>query len=455
MSKIQSINPYNWELNWEAELFTESEIDILIDKAHNAYQEWKDTTFDERKKLFHTLADELENDIDECARLQTIEMGMLYTDSKAWLKVTADLIRWFADNHEEILWDRRFETTQWFTGIEKYDSLWVIFWVAPWNFPFNQLLRAAVPNILAGNTQLYKHASNVPLCAQKIEELFLSAGFPEWVYTNLYVSSRLSEYIISNPKIAWVNLTWWERAWSSVWSLCWKYIKPCVLELGWNDAFIVCDTNNLDKVVEQAVNGRLRNGWQACNGSKRFIVLDTYYDEFCEKFVQWMKSSVMWDPLDSSTTLQPLANEKAVEEVHNQVQKSIESWAKLLLWWKKVTTWWTFYETTVLADVTPGVTSFHEEIFWPVASIIKSSSLEESIRLANNSEFWLSAVVFWDDEKQIRDVAHKLIGWIIYLNSTASSKASIPFGWVKKSWFWKENWPEWLRAFTNKKIIMD
>lgn len=455
MSKIQSINPYNWELNWEVELFTSEQVDTIIDTAHNAYLEWKDTTFDERKVLFHKFADELEKDIDECARLQTIEMWMLYSDSKAWLQVTADLIRWFADNTEDILWDKRFETSQWFTWTEKYDSLWVIFGIAPWNFPFNQLLRAAVPNILAWNTQLYKHASNVPLCAWKIQELFDKAGFKKWIYSNLYVSSSLSEHIISNKKVAGINLTWGERAWSAVWSLAGKYIKPSVLELWWNDAFVVCDTNNLDSIVEKAVMWRLRNGGQACNGSKRFIVLEKHYDEFCEKFTKKMESKIMWDPLDSSTQVQPLANLSAIKEVESQVQKAIETWAKLLTGGKRKTENSCFYLPTVLADVTPDVSSFHEEIFGPVASVIKSRDLEHSIELANNSDFWLSAVVFWDNKEQITKVAHRLTWGIIYLNQTASSKASIPFWWVKKSWIWKENWPEWLKAFTNKKVIMD
>jgi len=452
--KIQSINPYNGELNGEKNIIWEQEVDQIIDQAHTAYLEWKTTSFEDRKAYFYTLADVIEKDLDECARLQTIEMWMLLSDSKAGMQGTANLIRWFADNTEEVLWDKEFETSEGIKWLEKMDPLGVIFGIAPWNFPFNQLLRAAVPNMLAGNTQIYKHASNVPLCAEKIQDLFDKAHFPKWVYTNLFISSSLSEHIISNPKIAGINLTGWERAGSSVWALAWKYIKPCVLELWGNDAFIVCDTNNLDAIIEQAVLWRIRNGWQACNGSKRFVVLDKYYDEFCEKYTQKMQALKLWDPLDILTKLQPLANKSAIQEVDRQVQKAIETWAKLLTGWKYVEPEGCFYEPTVLADITPNVSSFHEEIFGPVASIIKSKNIEESIEIANNSDFGLSATVFWDNEVQLRDVAKQLTGWIIYINSRASSKASIPFGWVKKSWIWKENWPEGLKAFTNKKVII-
>jgi len=214
--------------------------------AHDAYLEWKKVPKAERKELFLKLADELEKDIDECARLETIEMWMLNHVSKAGLEKTANLIRWFANNFEEILGEKDYES-EWMKVKEMYDPIWVIFWIAPWNFPFNQLLRAAVPNILAWNTQVYKHSSNVPMTAIKIEELFDKAGFPKWVYTNLFVSSSLSEDIISNKYIAWVNLTWSEKAWEVVWSLAWKYLKPSVLELGWNDAFVVLEDSDMKK----------------------------------------------------------------------------------------------------------------------------------------------------------------------------------------------------------------
>lgn len=453
MAKLQSINPYTEQLNAEFETLTLEEVHKKIEKAHEAYLAWKDTSSSYKKELFLQLADELENDIEECAKLETIEMGMLNHSSKAGLQKTANLIRWFANNFEEILQDTSYET-EWLKVKEVYDPIWVIFWIAPWNFPFNQLLRAAVPNILAGNTQVYKHSSNVPLIALKIEELFKKAGFPDWVYQNLFVSSALSEDIIKNKYIAWVNLTWSEWAGSAVWALAGKYLKPSVLELGGNDAFLVLEDSDMSQVIEYAVSGRMRNGWQACNSSKRFLVPQTLYDEFVEKYTKAMSELVIWDPFDEKTQVQPLASKKSVEEIEKQVIRAVESGAKITTGWKTLEREWFFFPPTVLADVTKDTSSFNEEIFWPVASVMKYKNIQEAIELANWTDFWLSAVVFGNDREEAIEVAKKLDWGMIFINNIAGSRASLPFGWVKKSWYGKENGPDWLKAFTNKKVII-
>ncbi len=450
---IKSVNPYTLEVNWEFELLSDKEIDEKIDLAQKAFLNWKDISKKRKKELFLKLADIIEEDIDNLAKLQTIEMWMLYKNSKLWLKGTANFIRWFANNFEEILKEREFDKQ----GIKWkfiYDPLWVIFWVAPWNFPYSQVLRAAIPNILAWNTQVYKHASNVPMCALKLEELFLKAGFPKWVYQNLFVSSSKSEYIISKKEIKWVNLTGWLIAWSSLWWLAWKYLKPSVMELWGNDAFIVCDTNNLDEIVKHAVNARVSNWWQKCNSSKRFIVQEKYYDEFCEKYKTEMDKLLIWDPMDEKTQIQPIAKKELLEELEKQISETIEQWAKLLTWWKRVNTKWYFLKPTVLKDVTENMTSYKQEVFWPVASIIKAKDLNDAINIANNSDFWLCACVYWDNKDELRWVASKIEAGMIFINNPAKSKVFLPFWWVKNSWYWKENWPEWLKAFTNKKVIV-
>lgn len=453
MATLKSINPYTEELNWEFPIFSEHEMNSKIDLAHEAYLKWKKVPKSEKKNLFLNLAKIIEDDISEIAKLQTIEMWMLYKESVLWLKWTVSLIRWFSENFEEILKEEEFET-MWMKVKNQYDPIWVIFWIAPRNLPYNQVLRAAVPNILAWNTTIYKHSSNVPMIAMKIEELFLKAGFPVWIYTNFPIPSSFSEKVLANKKVVWVNLTGSENAWKAVWSLAWFNIKPSVLELGWNDAFVVCNTSNLDSIVDFAVLWRMRNWWQTCNSSKRFIVLEKYYDEFCEKLAKKMSKLLVWDPMDEKTQVQPLVSKQAILEIEEQVSKSVNSWAKLLTGGKIIDRKWFFFEPTVLADVKSSVYSYDEEIFWPVSSVIKSNSLEESIKIANDSSFWLSACVFWDNEKEILEVASEIEAWMIFLNKTAASKASLPFGWVKKSWYWKENWEEWLKVFTNKKVII-
>lgn len=454
MSKIISKNPYTLEINAEFETLAKEQIDEKINIAHDTYLSWKKLEAYEKRKLFLKLANIVDEKKEELAKIEMIEMWRLLKDSVKWIWNTANLIRWFANNFEEILKSEEYVTNDWTSVKTQYDPIWVIFWIAPWNFPFNQVLRAAIPNILAWNTVVYKHASNTPLAWIKIEELFLEAWFPVWVYQNLMVSSFESEYIISKKEIAWVNLTWSEWAWRSIWSLAWKYLKPSVLELWWNDAFIVANTTNLQKIAEEAVKARISNNWQKCNSSKRFIVMEKHYDEFLKHFVNYTNSLVVWDPSKEETQVWPLAREDLVEEIDKQVQKTISEWARLLAWWKKIWEKWYFYAPTVLADVTPKMTSYKEEVFGPVASIIKVKDLDEAIKVANDSDFWLCGCVYWDDENELRKIASKIETWMVFINKPAWSKASLPFGWVKKSWYGKENWPEWLKAFTNKKVIV-
>ncbi|PID86442.1 succinate-semialdehyde dehydrogenase [Candidatus Gracilibacteria bacterium] len=454
MSTLQSINPYTGEINAEFETLNLDEVNKKIKTAHTAYLSWKETSNSYKKELFLKLADVLEADIKECARLETIEMGMLNIASKTGLQKTVGLIRWFANNFEEILHGEKEYETEGLKVKEYYDPIGVIFGIAPWNSPFNQLLRAAVPNILAGNTQIYKHSSSVPMTAIKIQELFNKAGFPEGVYTNLFINPRLSEDIISNKLVAGVNLTGSEGAGSSVGALAGKYLKPCVLELGGNDAFLVLQDSDLEKITDLAVTGRIRNGGQACNSSKRFLVPEDKYDEFLNIYKQKMEALKIGDPMNENTQIQPLSTKKAVLEIEKQVQKAIDSGAKLITGGKAIDLEKCLFPATILANVTKQVTSFNEEIFGPVASVMKYKTIEEAIELANATDFGLSATVHGNNLEEAKKVASKLEGGMIFINNIAGSRASLPFGGVKKSGYGKENGPDGLKAFTNKKVVI-
>lgn len=452
MSKIQSINPYTQELNAEYQLLSREELSHKIDIANTAFESWKNTSSSDKKELFLKLADVFEKNKAEMARIQTIEMGMLYSESFWGLTNTVALTKWFANNFEEILADEEFDD-EWVQGYTTYDPIGVLYGVAPWNFPFNQVLRAAIPNILAGNTVIYKHASNVPMAGEMIEKLFLEAGFPVWIYQNIIISSRESEYILSREEVKWVNLTGWEFAGQALWSLAWKNLKPAVLELGWNDAFIVCDSNDLDAVALAAVKARNSNWGQKCNSSKRIIVTQNNYEEFKNHFVKHMQAQKIWDPMLVDTQMPPLSSKKLVDEIHDQVIRTVADWGKILVWGKKIEWKWNFYTPTIL-EVDETMTSFKEEVFGPVASLIKAVDLDDAVRIANNSDFGLCGCVFGDNPEQTRYIARQIHTGMVFINKPAGSKASLPFGWVKKSGFWKENWPEWLKAFTNKKVIV-
>ncbi len=453
MTTLQSINPYTWEINAEFETLSDAEITEKINVAQKAYLEWKDTSWEYRKSMFHKLADVMEEKLEDYAKIQTLEMWMLYTESVAGLKGTVALCRWFADNAETYLWAQDFELngTSW---EYHYDPLGVIFWVGPWNFPFNQVLRAAIPNILAWNTQVYKHASNVPMCAMQIELFFHDAWFPAGIYTNLFMSSRQSEHVIQNPHIRGVNLTGSEWAGSAVWALAGKYLKPSVLELGGNDGLVLLDFTNPDELIPKIAAARLWAWGQKCNSSKRFIVLEKDYDLFVEKMGAYIANQKIGDPMLAETNTPPLARKDLVEEVDAQVRETISQWARCIAWWKVQWDQGQFFEATLLADITPEMTSYKDEIFWPVATVIKSKSIEESIKIANDSDFGLSASVWWDDIEECIKVARQLDWGMVFINSWVWSKPHIPFWWIRKSWYGKENGPEWLRAFTNKKVVI-
>jgi len=451
MATLTSQNPYTGEINGTVETYTNEQLDEIIDQAHTTYLSWKETSFDERKELFLKMADYMDENREDIAALTTMEMWMLQHVSQNILKGTANLIRWYANNAERILCDEEF-AHDWMTGKYRYDSLGVIYGIAPWNFPYNQVLRAAVANIMAGNTTVYKHASNVPLCAAKIEALFDKAWFPKGVYTNIYVSGSQSEHIIANNKVQWVNITASETAGSIIGGLAWKYLKPSVLELWWNDSFVLIDHENTDEMAAQAVACRISMGGQRCNSSKRFIVLEKHYDAFVDAMWRHMANMKTGDPLDIATNLPPIATKKLLADIADQVERSVQSWARLVTWGEIIDG--KFFAWTVLADVTLDMASAKEEVFGPVASIIKSSSVEESIVLANSWDFGLSAVVFGDDMDECKAVADRLECGMVFINNPAWSKASLPFGWIKKSGYGKENGPEWLKAFTNKKAIV-
>lgn len=453
MATLTSINPYNGEVNATYETLSDEQIVVKIEASHEAFLSWKNTSFAERKELFYKLAEVIEEDLEETAKLQTIEMGMLIGPSINGLKGTVKLTKWFADNAEEIIGEKQWESNG-MQGKYIYDPLGVIFGVGPWNFPYNQILRAAIPNIMAGNTQVYKHASNVPMCAEQIEKWFLKAGFPQGVYTNLFMSSRQSELVISHKYVRGVNLTGSEGAGSAVGALAGKYLKPSVLELGGNDAFVLADHTDTVQMAAEATACRIANGGQKCNSSKRFIVMEKHYDTFVEEMGKYMDSMTLGDPLDMETQIPPMARLDLVEEIDEQVQRTLSQGAKLVCGGKKVGDRGQFYAGTVLADVTPEMASYNEEIFGPVASIVKSKDIEDSIRIANDSDFGLSAVVYGDDEAQCKEIAEKLEWGMIFINAPAGSQPHLPFGGVKKSGYGKENGPEWLRAFMNKKVIV-
>lgn len=450
----KTINPTTEELIFEVPYITKAELEQKIQKANTAFDSWKNTSFEERWNLMKNLVNLMSERKEELAKLDTMEMWMLYTDAQWDVSKSMSNVLYFAENAPKMLESKRFEEW-WIKWRIEYQPMWVLYCVAPWNYPVNQVLRSTIPNLMAWNVVMVKHASNVPQVAIALEKLFRDAWFPEWVYTNLLIPASFSEYIISHKVIVWTTITGWDKAGRTIWELAWKNLKPSVLELGWNDPFIALETSDVSKTVKFALTWRLSNCGQKCNSSKRFIVLESIYDEFVAWFAEGMKNTVVWDPMDPSTKIGPLAKEEAIADIDNMIKWSLDIWAKLACGWKRIDRKGYFYEPTVVYDVKPWMPVFDEEVFGPVAAVIKAKDINDAIRLANNSKYGLWCSIFWDNYDDMNYVASKVEVSNVWINKIVTSYPFLPYGWIKNTWYWKELWERWIKTFCNEKVIVE
>lgn len=411
-------------------------------KSRNHYL---DRPVDKIRKAGQILLDKKE----EFAKVISEEMGKPVFESIAEIEKSALNCDYYADNCKEFLKDRSYETER-YDAFVRYEPLGVILGVMPWNFPFWQVFRFAVPTILAGNTIVLKHASNVPKCARLIEEIFLEAGFEKGCYLNLSLESKHIETVIEHPFIKAVSLTGSEKAGSSVASAAGKAIKKSVLELGGSNAFIVMNDADLDNVLEKAINARYRNAGQSCIAAKRFLVQEGIYDEFLERFTQKVRALKMGDPFDEETEIGPLARVDLAEELELQVNKSVEMGAKIVVGGKRREA---FYEPTVLTEITPEMPVFKEETFGPVAVVVKFKIFEEAVELSNLTSFGLGVSICSRNINELAEKVHLFEEGAVFFNELVRSDPKLPFGGVKKSGFGRELSEEGIREFVNVKTV--
>ncbi|SMC65823.1 NAD-dependent succinate-semialdehyde dehydrogenase [Moheibacter sediminis] len=386
---------------------------------------------------------------DEFARVITSEMGKPVFESIAEIEKSALNCEFYVENVAEFLKDRKYETDR-YDALVRYEPLGVILGVMPWNFPFWQVFRFAVPTILAGNTVVVKHASNVPKSAQLIEEIFLEAGFEKGTYQNIPLDSKHIQEIIELQQIKAVSLTGSEKAGSAVASVAGKEIKKTVLELGGSNAFIVMDDADLDKILEKAINARYRNAGQSCIAAKRFLVQEGIFDEFLEKFTQKVKELKVGDPFDAETQIGPLARVDLAEEAEKQVSKSVEMGAKIVFGGKRDEA---FYYPTVITEITDEMPVFKEETFAPIAVVRKFKTFEEAIELSNKTSFGLGVSICSKNIEEVSKKVHLFEEGAVFFNELVRSDPKLPFGGVKKSGFGRELSEEGIREFTNIKTI--
>lgn len=421
-----------------------------INTANEAFHYWKKTSIPERIIHLQNLKSTLEKERQHYAALITKEMGKPITQSLAEIDKCGLLCDYYSQNTEVFLQNKHIETES-FESFVTYEPLGVILGIMPWNFPFWQVFRFAIPTIMAGNTVMVKHASNVPLSAQNIEALFLESGLPIGVYQNLPINSAKVAEVLAHSEIKAVSLTGSEAAGSAVAAQAGNYLKKSVLELGGSNAFIVCEDANLDKTVGIAVNARMQNAGQSCIAAKRFLIHESIFNDFTEKYKIAVSQLKTGDPMDAATQIGPLARIDLAEELEKQVRKSIEMGAEVILGGKRNEA---FFEPTILTGITAEMPVFKEETFGPVAALISFKTIDQAIAISNNSSFGLGVSIFTQDTNTIKDAIANCNEGAVFINEMVKSDPRLPFGGVKKSGYGRELSEEGIKEFVNIKTVV-
>ncbi len=449
---LKSINPANQKLLAEYPETSPGDVEVRLKMAEDAFLIWRETPFAERAKRLTRLAELLRESQTELAELVTREMGKPIVQAEAEIEKCGWLSEYYARTGEKWLEPAGVETDATKSGV-RYEPLGAILAIMPWNFPYWQAFRAAVPAIAGGNVLVLKHAGNVTGVALKIEELFVQAGFPTGVFTTLILPRKRTEDLIGHPAIRGVTLTGSERAGRSVAAAAGRDIKPTVLELGGSDPFLILADADLSQVVPQAVCARTQNSGQSCIAAKRFLVHRSLAGPFEEAFVREMQSLRVGDPLDRETQIGPIARGDLREQLHEQVLKTVAAGGRLCLGGEFVDRPGFFYRPTVLADVEPGMQAFDEETFGPVAAVIPFEDDRQAVNLANASNYGLGASIWTSSQNAAEELVPHIEAGAVFVNEIVKSDPRLPFGGIKHSGYGRELGREGLHAFINKKTV--
>jgi succinate-semialdehyde dehydrogenase/glutarate-semialdehyde dehydrogenase len=451
----QTINPYNNELVATFPDATKQEVDTAIGAAHSAFLAWREAPFSQRTAALAKAAGLLRAEKRRYAEILTLEMGKTISEAEAEVDLSADILQYYADHGESLMETVKVPVALAAEGDVEIVSqpLGVLLAVEPWNFPYYQVVRVAGPQLLAGNTILLKHASNVPQSAAAVDDLFALAGFPTGVFRNLYLPHDLTEYVIDDPRVRGVALTGSEDAGAVIAGYAAKAIKKSTLELGGSDAFIVLKDADMDKTVEWAVFGRHWNAGQVCVSAKRMIVVDEVFDEFMTKYRRGVEALKMGDPLDSTTTLAPLSSQGAVDKLAAQVEEAVAGGATAEALGDTAPAEGAFFQPTILTGLDRTNPSYFQEFFGPVSIVIRVKDEAEAITVANDSPFGLGGSVFTRDVVRGEQIARQIDTGMVYVNHPTMVKADIPFGGVKHSGYGHELTNLGIQEFINKKVI--
>jgi succinate-semialdehyde dehydrogenase/glutarate-semialdehyde dehydrogenase len=449
---LRSINPATEELIREFEPFSVAQIDQILEKSQTAFHDYGQTTFANRTRWMQRAAEILENERGKFGQLMTSEMGKPINAAIAEAEKCAWVCRYYAENAERFLANEAVQTDAKDSYL-KYQPIGPVLAVMPWNFPFWQVFRFAAPALMAGNVALLKHASNVPQCALAIEDVFREAGFPEHTFQSLLIGSDKVDQVIADQRVTSVTLTGSTPAGRAVASQAGRHIKKTVLELGGSDPFIIMPSADFAAALKTAVTARTINNGQSCIAAKRFIVHQDIYAEFESHFVERMQSLRIGDPMDKATDIGPLATKGILEGLDGQVRRSVDMGAKVLLGGEPMDRRGYFYLPSVLTNIPEGSPAYWDELFGPVASLFTVPSLEEAIRIANDTDFGLGAAAWTnEDDEQARFIEDLQAGQV-FINGMVASDPRLPFGGIKESGYGRELSEFGIREFVNIKTI--
>ena len=448
----QTVNPYDGTLLQTFEEFTAEQLETALATAETCFQSWRQTSFAERALIVGEVAELMNAKVDELARLVTLEMGKRIDEARGEVEFSASILSYYAENAERFLAPVTLHPAVGEAHMES-SPIGVIFCVEPWNFPYYQLARVAGPHLMAGNVLMVKHAANVPQCAIAFEELWVAAGAPAGLYTNLLISHEQADLVVDDPRIKGVALTGSAAAGRSIAARAGQNLKPSSLELGGSDAFIVLEDADLEDTVKWAVWGRMYNDGQTCVAAKRFIVVEELADAFLEQFQASLAELEPGDPMDEQTTLGPLSTETALVDLLKLVDSAVANGARLVMGGKRIDRPGSFMEPTILTDIGQQNPAFRQEFFGPVALFFRVEDEDEAVALANDSDFGLGGSVFTKDVARGERVASRIETGMMFVNNIDWSDADLPFGGIKNSGYGRELGDSGIQAFVNKKLV--
>ena len=454
MTELKTVNPATGETLNTYPLMTDSEVAEAVKQCHEAYLDWRLTSHEERAKIINKVADVLRDRKDEFAELMTKETGKLLSGSKQEIDLCAGICEYTAKNGPSELADETRDHPNGERATVTYSPIGVVYGIQPWNFPCYQAIRYSIANLMAGNGILLKHAEACTGSGLMLRDVFEAAGLPKHLFTVLLIDHDQSDDVIENDLVRGVTLTGSDKAGKIVAKKAGEMLKKTVLELGSNDAFLVLEDADLDLAVKTSVTARIFNNGQTCVNGKRFIVTEKNYDAFVEKYTKAMKDIHLGDPMVKDTQLGPMSRSELRDDLHEQVKESVEKGAKILCGGEIPDMQGAWYPATVLVDVQPGQPAYDDELFGPVASVIKAKDDEDAMRIANDSRYGLGGGIFSTNVERAEKLAKTYFDTgMVVINGYDIAAPNLPFGGVKNSGFGREHGGFGMKEFVNAKAV--